>query len=295
MGSLQARFDWYEATFEDLDPEGVAVAIAKRLGGSVAVQKGRNGYALCAVVQADDRVIARVLYRSKRVAEVHVEVTGEACDDVVPIIRKLWSVHKVSRCDVALDFAADFDQLDVLVLAFAEGRGLKHRLFTNSDGGATRYVGARGSETSMRVYKKSEELRAMYPQQAHEVPDGIVRVELIVKVHSKMKGRLCSMEPGAMFGLSKWGRAFALEFLKVDAERVPTHFREITDWTRLVGQLVYQYGPAIQRRVSEVGREQVREELLEMFELDQGGVGDSDDPDLWLERAQAVMNARISA
>lgn len=268
MGSLHARFDWYEATFDVLDPVAVAQVIAGRLGGSVGIQKGRNGYALCAVVQANDRVLARVLYRSKRVSEVHVEVTGEACDDVVPVVRELWPVHRVSRCDVALDFAADFDELDAVVLAFAEARGLKHRLFTNSDGGATRYLGARGSETQMRVYKKSEELRAKYPHQAHEVPDGIVRVELVVKVNSKMKGRLCAMEPDAMFGLSKWGRAFALEFLKVDAERVPTHFAEITDWARLSVHLGHQYGPAIRRRADEVGVEQTMEELMGAFELE---------------------------
>jgi hypothetical protein len=209
---------------------------------------------------------------------VHLEVTGESCDDVVPILRELWPVHKVSRCDVALDFSADFEELDALVLAFAEGRGLKHRLFTNSDGGATRYVGARGSETSMRVYKKTEELRAMYPHQAHEVPDGIVRVELIVKVNSKMKGQLCAMEPESMFGLSKWGRAFALEFLKVEAERVPTHFREITDWARLSSHLGMQYGPAIRRRAHEVGRAQLIEELLGILELDGTGIEDQPAP-----------------
>lgn len=265
MDALAARFDWYEATFEVLDPVGVAKTIADRLGGSTVVQKGRYGYALCAVVQVEDRVLARVFYRSKRVSEVHVVATGEACDDVVPVIRELWPVHGISRCDVALDFRADFDQLDRVVLAFAEDHGLKHRLFTNSDGGATRYIGGRGSETQMRVYKKTEELRQKYPHQAHEVPDGIVRVELVVKVKSTMKGRLCSMDAGAMFGLSKWGKAFALEFLGVDAERVPTHFTELTDWARLTSHLRDQYGPAIQRRVAEVGLDQMADELLGTF------------------------------
>lgn len=267
MTGVGARFDWYEATFEVLDPVGVAQTLADRVGGSVSTAKGRNGYALCAVVQADDHVLARVFYRSKRVMEVHVEVTGASCDDVVPVLREFWPDHRVSRADVAVDFEASFEELDAVVLAFAEDRNLKHRLFTNSDGGATRYLGARSSEVQMRVYKKSEELRAKYPHQADEIPEGIVRVEMIVKPNSKTKGRVCAMEPDEFFGLSKWGKAFASQFLDIEAERVPTHFREVTDWTRLAAHLGMQYGPAIQRRAEEVGPAEVIEELAGIWGL----------------------------
>lgn len=267
MSGAGARFDWYEATFEVLDPVAVAQTIAERVGGSISGAKGRNGYALCAVVEVDGHVLARVFYRCKRVEEVHVEITGAACDDVVPVLREVWPDHRVSRVDSAVDFAAEFEQLDKVVLAFAEARGLKHRWFANSDGGATRYLGARSSEVQMRVYKKTEELRARYPHQAHEVPDGIVRVEITVRPNSKTKGRVSTMTPDEIFGLSKWGQAFAAEFLGIEAERVPTHFREVTDWNRLVTHLAYQYGPAIQRRAAEVGPAEVLEELAGLWGL----------------------------
>jgi len=177
-GTFAARFDWYELTADGLDDGRVAPALALSLGGSVSRGKGRNGYAVCEVVEREDRVLAQVYGRSARAGEVHVVTTSEACDEVVPLLRRLYPEHRVSRADSSVDFASDFDSLDARALDLARERAVAHRLITDSAGGATRYLGAPSSELRVRVYRKSEELRAKHPERAHEIPDGIVRVEL---------------------------------------------------------------------------------------------------------------------
>lgn len=267
MSSPTARFDWYQATFDGLEEDQVVGALVLALGGSVTLGRGKFGYSRSATVEVNDRVIARVYSGSSRVGEVHVVVTGEACDDVVPLLRRLWPEHRVSRVDVALDFAADFEQLDARALAFAEDRGLSYRLVTNSDGGATRYLGAPSSEVRVRVYKKSEELRAKHPDQAHEVPDGIVRAEIQVRPSSRIKGRVATMEPSEVWGLGSWAPAFADTFLDLAVTAVPTHFRQSSDWSRALHWLGHQYAPAIARRAAQVGQEQARAEVLEALGL----------------------------
>lgn len=265
MTGALARYDWYEATFVTLEPEQVVRRLAAAIGGEVTTGKGRYGYALCSAIDREGRVIARVFTRSKTPGEVHLAVTGESCDEVVPLVREWWPDHRVSRCDVAVDWCTDFELLDERVQKFAEDRGMKHSLFTSSDGGATRYIGSKKSEMFARVYKKSEELRSKYPDQADEVPDGIVRAEIVVRPKSRNKAALASLPPEAVYGLSKWGKAFAAEFADIDAERIKVSFTQVSDWERIRDTLFAQYGPSVRRRAELVGVEQARAELLEVF------------------------------
>ena len=262
MSGSKSRFDWYAATFEDMNLYAVPHALSSVLGGSVTEGRGRNGYRKQLTLDRDEKVLARVLGESKRVGEVHVVTTSEACDEVVPLLRHWWPDHRVSRCDVAIDVRADFEVLDARSVAFAERKGLSHRLFTDNLGGATRYLGSASSEVMVRVYKKSEELRKRHPESASEIPDGIVRAECVVRPNTRMKGVVAKMEPDECWGLSEWSRGFAAGFFELEAERVPTHFREASDWAKALHWVAQQYGPAMKRRAQLVGMEQAREELL---------------------------------
>lgn len=265
-----ARFDWYQATFDGLDEDRVVSALVLAFGGSVTLGRGQNGYSRSATVEVDDRVIATVYSGSARVGEVHVKVTGGACDDVVPLLRRLWPVHRVSRVDVALDFAASFEELDARALEFAKKLGLSYRLVTSSDGGATRYLGSVKSEVMVRVYKKSEELRAKHPDQASEIPDGIVRAEIQVRPASRVKGHVATMSPVEVWGLGSWAPKFAAQFLDLAPVAVPTHFRKASDWSRSLHWLGQQYAPTIARRIEQVGEDQAREEVLAVLGLGLG-------------------------
>lgn len=260
------RFDWYEVTFDDADEGLVSSQLAATLGARLVQHKGRNGYAIAyAVVRGEDE-LCRVFGRSARFGEVHVEVTGESCDEVVPIIRERWPAHRVSRVDSSYDFLEDFSRLDWRAVRFAEERGVSYRLITDSAGGATRYLGSRTSEASVLVYKKSEELRAKYPARADKVPDGLVRIELCFRPSKRAtKERAATMSPDELWGFSRWAKHFAAEFLNVSAASVPTHSRRPSEWSRLLATLERQYAPGVQRRVLEVGGAEVLEDLLRAF------------------------------
>lgn len=269
------RFDWYEVTFDMPPavgvefPEGrVASMLMTRLGARAVQGKGRNGYAVSyAIVRGDDE-LARVYGRSARAGEVHVTVTGESCDELVPIIRELWPDHRVSRADSAIDFAADFKVLDAIAVHFAEARGVSYRLVTDSAGGATRYLGATSSEATVRVYKKTEQLRALHPERAHTFPDGIVRVEMQMRPGKRAgKERAATMAPDDFWGFSRWTQQLASELLFVEADRVATHHRRPSDWSRSLEAFRRQWSPVVQRRAAEVGRAQVIAELLEALGL----------------------------
>lgn len=268
MRALESRFDWYEITFESFDDGRERSALALALGATLSRGKGRNGYAECWSVERDGVTLAQVFGHSARAGEMHIVTTSEACDEVVPVLRRMWPEHRISRADSSVDFAADFAQLDALAVEFATQKGLKHRLVTDSDGGATRYLGAPSSELRVRVYKKTEQLRAMHPEKAAEIPDGIVRVELQARPGKRdIKELAAHMTADGFWGLGAWSKIFAAEILGFDAERVPTHFRKPSDWSRALNAFRTQWAPTIQRRAGEVGADEVRAELLDVLGL----------------------------
>ena len=264
--SLESRFDWYEATLETFTD--AASILATGLGAQLARERGRNGYAECwSVVRGDDELV-RVYGRSARMGEVHVVITGESCDDVVPAFRRLFPEHRVSRADSSVDLLADFEAMDAEAVRFAKCRRLAYRLITDSDGGATRYLGASTSEVRVRVYKKTEQLRAIHPERASEVPEGVVRVELQARPgKSEAKAATAGLDADGLWGLSAWAQVFAAEMLAVDADRVSTHFRRPSDWSRTLYYLGVQYGPRMREHAGDVGREAVVAELVEALGL----------------------------
>lgn len=267
-GIAGAREDWYQATLDAADHDQVARHIALSLVGEVAPGRGLYGYAAGLVVLRGDRELAKVFGRSSRAGEVHVQCSSDACDEVVPLIRRLWPAHRVSRVDSAIDLSCSFEELDARALAFAEERGLRFRLVTNSEGGATRYIGSPASEVMVRVYKKSEQLRALHPEQAGEVPDGIVRAECVLRPSKRETKELAAtMAPDDVWGFAEWSAFFALQLLDLEPLRTPTHFRRTSDWTRALHYLGQQYSPSVERRVEQVGRERAAAEVLRALGL----------------------------
>ena len=263
-----ARFDWYEMTFDGHDDGRERSALALALGAELRQLKGRNGYAEAWAVVRDGDELARVYGHSSRPGEVHIVATSESCDEVVPVLRRLWPVHRVSRADSSIDFQADFAEQDELALAFAVNAGISFQLITNSAGGATRYLGSRSSENFVRVYKKSEQLVALHPERADSITAGVVRFELESRPSKReVKERAATMSPDDLWGLGQWTQAFALERLGIDAPRVSTHFRKPTDFERTRFHMKKQYSPTWSRRVAEVGLEVAQLEALETLGL----------------------------
>lgn len=268
MAAIGSRWDWYEATIDGLDDGQLSTSLALIFGATVTPGRGRNGYSICHTVEHDGTVLAQVYERSARHGEVHVSITSDACDDVVPVLRRQHPNHRVTRADSAVDFAADFAAIDAQVLAFATERGLTHRFITNSDGGATRYVGSPRSEVQLRVYKKTEQLRAMHPEAAATVPDGIVRFEVVVRPNKRdAKAAMGQSSPDDAWGFAQWSADLAALMLSIDAERTSTHFRRPTDLSRSLHFLAQQYGPTMRALAEQIGTAAALRELAERMEL----------------------------
>jgi len=268
MMNFGARFDWMGVTFDSFDDGREAAKLAASLGCEEIPARGRNGYAQAWSLVRDGDELARVYGHSARAGEVHIESTSESCDEVVPRLREFWPDHRVARADSAVDYEADFDELDPLAVAFAQENGISYSLITNSEGGATRYLGSRKSENYVRVYKKSEQLRALHPERADEVPDGIVRFELEAKPGKRdTKEAVALMTADQLWGLGEWTQKFAAEFLGIDAPRVSTHFRRPSDWTRVLHYLGEQYRPSVERRIEQVGQSRALAEVVEALGL----------------------------
>lgn len=260
---LTSRFDWYELTADGLDDGRCAPALALATGARVTAGRARNGYSHAENVTRGEDVLAVVYGGSARAGEVHIAITGLACDELVPLVRRLWPRHRVSRADVALDFLADFDELDGRLVAFADGRGLKHEVIRNSEGGATRYLGARSSETRTRCYRKSEQLIALHPERADEIPRGVVRLELQARPGKRaIREAVALLEPDEVWGIGEWSQLLAQEVLALNPPRTVTHFRRPSDWSRSLHFLGLQYGPLVQARALDVGLAQAQAEVL---------------------------------
>lgn len=273
--ALVCRFDWYEITFDGGNDAVVAYALAAETGGYLAPTRGRYGYTSAHHVERKDPdgvavTLATVYGKSARPGEVHVTVTGSTCDELVPILRRLYPDHRVSRADSSVDLKADFADLDSRALQLAGDRNLSHRLITDSSGGATRYIGAPSSELRVRVYRKTEELRAKHPETAHTVPDGITRAELQARPSKRaIKQAVSTMSADDLWGLGKWSLGLAEELLGFKPERVPTHSRRPSDWERTLHYFAKQYRPAIRRRAQAVGIDQAVSELLDVLDLEE--------------------------
>jgi hypothetical protein len=268
----ESAFDWYEPTIDGVDDGRVGPALALATGGRLAPGKPRNGYGRAEVLLRGEEVLCRIFGGSARPGEVHLEITGETCRELVPIVRRLWPEHRVSRADSAMDFVADFEEMYAAAIAFANTRGLKHETITKSDGGKTLYIGSKKSAAFMRLYKKSEQLRSEYPEKAHEIPDGIVRAEMVSKPgKSEVKSAVSVMHPDDLWGMAKWATDYAAAVLGLAPIRTVTTFRRPSDWSRAVHFLGQQYGPAVLARAADVGSDAAASEVLRAFGLDGRG------------------------
>jgi hypothetical protein len=268
MTGLRSRFDWYECT-ADGDPDGrTAASLAVVLRAQLVRGRGQLGYAECWQLVRVDEVVCEVFGRSARLGEVHVRVSSDSCDEVVPLLRRMLPAHRVSRADSAVDFRADFEQLRSRALSFATGRGLVYSEITNSAGGATFTIGSLKSEVFMRLYKKTEQLRALHPERWSEIPEGIVRFELVARPGKRaVKDLVSAMHSDDLWGLSAWSKELATELLQLDAERTATHFRRPTNYARTLHFVGKQFGPMMRQRASEVGAALALRELTEALGL----------------------------
>jgi DNA relaxase NicK len=200
--------------------------------------------------------------------------------------------HRVSRVDVAVDFAGDRAWSTLRALGMRVGRAHKVKrseiVPDESSEGRTLYIGSRTSPAFCRIYEKgkqvlsgkevidfsglSEELRG-------EPLDTWVRAELEVKPKAHIKSVLSQLPPENFWGVSEWSCDVYRELGGSDVPRISVgSVWRADDYTRTVRALVRQYGRFLERMADDLGAWdcvglQLREELAELRKVSRGGGG----------------------
>ena len=250
------RFDWYQATVEMSGSDLVDLALTALGDEAPVFVKGQNGYARGWEIRRQGSRSALVLEGGQQEFP-HIVGTGPDAVAVARLVRRFSAsvVHRVARCDVAVDTDSPgaFTALCDGLRATVRGSGVRGLLMHNPDSsadGATYYVGAKTSEVQARLYEKGKQLPAA------ERPEW-VRYELQLRPQKERKTWAASTSETDLLGAARWSRSFASEYLDTTASAPPTRSERVSDLEGALQTLTTQYGAR----------------LLELLEIHAGDVG----------------------
>jgi hypothetical protein len=253
------RFDWYQPTIPER-PMVIVEELLARLapGGEVVEGRGRHNYHQAFEILNRDRDRVAVVLCGGPNGDPNVTASGAACDEFVPVVRELWPAHRVTRADVAEDFAAKgvYEGLEASCRAVAGEAGVKGRAIVPDDpaDGRTYYMGAPTSDVRVRLYDKTAESRRHLPEKRHaEVPDHWARLEVQVRLRKDWKSAAAFMEPDGFWGFARWTSQLAAMALKRDVERLKMNPARETDYDRAYRALLEQYARTFARLLQDHG------------------------------------------
>lgn len=245
------RFDWYEVTI-DQPADAVLGALVQGLDlASVMPTRADNGYLHAArVFRQEGQDLARVLWGGN--PGTHVRIGGATTDEVVPVLREAFPVHRVTRADVSADFEAPqfFQDVTQSLIEFAvrEGLSLDHRGDWERGQGRTLYLGSINSPVRLVVYEKG------YEQGQGDSRPNWVRIEARIKPQGgPARHKLATLSPKECMGSAWLPRALeALEWLHVEAVAIGKGYR-VPDGERARSYLCMQYGKVLTAWADELG------------------------------------------
>ena len=253
------RFDWYQPTIPE-HPIRLVEQLLARLapGGEVIEGRGRHNYRQSFTIQTRERERVAVVLAGGSNGHPNVTASGAACDAFVPIVRELWRAHKVTRCDVAEDFAAEgaYEALEGVCRAIATEAGVKGRAIVPDDpaDGRTYYMGAPTSDVRVRLYDKTAETRRNLPPERHgEIPPHWARLEVQVRPRRKWRELAASMPPSQFWGCAQWTTDLAEKAMRLEVERIQMNPARQTDHERAYRTMLEQYGKTLYRQLADLG------------------------------------------
>lgn len=254
LGGSRAEFDWYQASFPEVDEdEFLGRFLSDHDLTSVEQYRGKtHGYEHGYVVKRGDEALAGVLCGGNGGAPLNAWATGSRARGFSTWARRRFSEHYVTRADGAIDFNRRGAWLDLQDLFF----DIRHefpRMQTSVVGdlfgqqkGVTLYVGSTKSESRIRMYQKGL-------QQPEAGQPDHVRAEIMVRPKGLLRYSFAKAPADMLWSYSPCSR-FAFEKLRGfhpgDAVR-ETPRR--SDLEKRLASLVRQYGPTIEEIVTLLG------------------------------------------
>lgn len=243
-----AKFDWYEATFFEINPLDLVREIERAHPFAlIEPDRPQYGYRVGQVFKHGGDAMARVWWEGNE--GVHVSTTSSHAHRLAPLLRG-HGVHFPTRVDACEDWIEHglFDRMANHLTAYA----VAHRITITQLGdwvrgqARTLYLGSKHSVVRLVLYEKG------YEQGAN--PDW-VRLEIRCRPKGRANRLLFSqLTPGQVFGAAKWVVA-ALEGLGWDhlqALSIGTVYRP-SDEDRARRWIVKQGYGVISRWIDEAG------------------------------------------
>jgi hypothetical protein len=257
-----AVFDWYAATVDE-SAYTVESTLASRLGARTKPARGLHGYPNGTDFLRDGDTIAKMIWGGTQ--SPHVWASGVDARELSAILRDIYPGHYVTRVDVAYDFVDGEPWVELYdhavttadYLDTGELRSRPLKLATLGDwvredegfpGGRTLYVGSMKSPVFVRLYEKGKQMRNLYPDQLDKYPLGWVRLEIQVRPEGAARYEVARLDPGAIWGTSKWARQLHALVFGSSLSAVLMAAHRPGDDERAYRFLLRQYGPLLRRR-----------------------------------------------
>jgi len=235
-------------------------------------QSGFRGFAHRLDLYGPRREFAQFQWGAPHMPDlVHVRFSGWGTDRSAQVFRQLVPHHRVSRVDVADDFAGPgaFQQLRRVATRTARDFGVKRSRIVPGDAadGSTLYLGSRESVVFVRVYEKGKQVMREIGRGAAEVDGALLaadlrghpidtwaRCEIEVKPKSHAKAELATVEPEQVWGCAEWAARLHRDLSGVSVPRVNVgSVYQADDLTRQTRALVSQYGNTLEQLHAQLG------------------------------------------
>lgn len=219
----------------------------------------------------------------------HVRSSGDGANGVASTIREHFPNHRVSRMDVAYDFASD-RAWEQTVSDLSE-RALRHRLSTRLIGsptdpekGQTLYLGSRKSAVLLRAYQKGRQMREQGwssmcdpetgvrtfqqgwqgdPEHATAPDKRWVRVEVEYKPQKRAeKAAAARLTPKGVWQRRGWTAALYEHLTGSHAPYDPGVRKASKETLATLRHMMDQYGPTLARACDEFGSAAMERHLM---------------------------------
>lgn len=173
-------------------------------------------------------------------------------------VRSVYPAHRVSRADVAYDFAepGGFDRVIRLLDPIARAAGVAVTFMGDpapgQRTGRTMYYGSPKSDVRLCIYEKGLHERSRGSQSASE---HWCRVELRVRPRKERKSLTADLKAAEMWGLARWTAKAAEQLIGSAPEYVPDPSIRQSAADKAVAHMLRQYARALRAYVDQHGRE----------------------------------------
>lgn len=217
----------------------------------------------------------------------HLRVSGESAHDVALTLREGFPDHRVTRIDVAHDFAGE-RAWEATVQDLAQ-RASRHRLATrlissptDPAKGQTFYVGSRSSAVFIRAYQKGKQLQEEgwsivtdadgtrtfqrgwqgQPEALEQPNPDWVRVEIEYKPQKRLeKAAAARLTPMGVWQRRAWSAALYEHLMGAHAPYEPGARKGSSDTLSSLRHMMDQYGPTLTRACEQYGERAIRRHL----------------------------------